>query len=291
MRAGQTTGQPTGSMNLDQARSIAVEAAVAAGALVRKGLTGPLRARAKDASGDLVTDLDMAAEALIVDRLRAAYPRHRIRTEEAGLLDAADRRWSWLVDPLDGTNNVAIGLHACAVGIALCRDGVPVLGVVHDPIVGHTWSAVRGQGATGPAGPLVTAPSRTGTGGRVLAWVQGYDVRRDDGIARALRHGLEDDSRRLIQLWAPLLCWTMLARGDIDGFVGYRAGFIDLPAGSLIAQEAGITICDFDGLPVDEQVDPPSSAGLDFVASRPDTVPILLAAVRSAIEITDGVVR
>ena len=79
---------------------------------------------------------------------------------------AADDAWAWLVDPLDGTNNVAIGLPAYVVGIALCERGSPVLGVVHDPVTGHTWSAVRGQGAfvhaSGPAGRPLRAAAPTG---------------------------------------------------------------------------------------------------------------------------------
>ncbi len=47
-----------------------------------------------------------------------------------------------LVDPLDGTNNGAIRLPAYVVGIALCAADLPVLGVVHDPVAGQTWSAI-----------------------------------------------------------------------------------------------------------------------------------------------------
>ena len=64
---------------------------------------------AKD--GDVVTDLDLAAEEVILARLRTHFPHERIVSEEAGLLEADGSR-TWLVDPLDGSNNVAIGLTA-----------------------------------------------------------------------------------------------------------------------------------------------------------------------------------
>ncbi len=271
----------------EHARSVAVTAVEAAGVLLREGTTKDLGTRAKGANGDVVTDLDFAAERLIVGHIRRAFPDHRIIAEESGLLDADDSSWTWLVDPLDGTNNVVIGLNAYVVGIALCKDRVPVLGVVHDPVAGQTWSAVRDRGARGPDGKVLHPTHRSITGGPVLAWTQGHGVGRTDDTARALRTTLESGSRRVLQLWAPLLCWTMLARGDIDGFVGYRPEMVDLPAGSLIAQEAGIVVCGLDGSPYDERIDLPAR-DRSFVAGRPETIVDILAMVQAAERMSIG---
>lgn len=268
-------------VDIERARSVAVTAAEAAGALLREAATKDLGVRTKNASGDVVTDLDLAAERLIVGHIRGTFPHHRIIAEESGLLDADDSSWAWLVDPLDGTNNVVIGLSAYVVGIALCENKVPVLGVVHDPVAGQTWSAVRGRGTRGPGGPMVCPPYRPAPCGTVLAWTQGHGVGRTDDTARALRIVLESGARRVLQLWAPLLSWTMLARGDIDGFVGYRPEAVDLPAGRLIAQEAGITVCSLDGSPFDEHIDLPEK-DRSFVAGRPEAILDLLALVRTA---------
>lgn len=268
-------------VDLESARSVAVTAAEAAGAILREAATKDLGVRAKDTGGDVVTDLDLAAERLIVRHIRDAFPGHRIIAEESGLLDADDSSWTWLVDPLDGTNNVVIGLSAYVVGIALCENKVPVLGVVHDPVAGQTWSAVRGRGTRGPSGATVRPPYRPAPCGPVLAWTQGHGVGRTDDTARAMRMVLESGARRVLQLWAPLLSWVMLARGDIDGFVGYQPEAVDLPAGSLIAQEAGITVCGLDGFPFDERIDLPEK-NRSFVAGRPEVILDLLARVRTA---------
>ncbi|HKT04174.1 MAG TPA: inositol monophosphatase family protein, partial [Rugosimonospora sp.] len=145
----------TASLDLSRATGVAVHAAEAAGQLLRTRSHGPLGARAKDASGDLVTDLDLAAEEVILGRLRAAYPDHQLISEEAGVSGAAGAAWTWLVDPLDGTNNLAVGLSDYVVGIALCERRRPVLGVVHEPVTGRTWSAVRGRGACVDGAPLL----------------------------------------------------------------------------------------------------------------------------------------
>ncbi|MGH3392482.1 MAG: inositol monophosphatase family protein [Actinomadura sp.] len=258
---------------LGAARRIAVEAAEAAGALLRAGANGPFEVRGKGTDGDVVTDLDLAAERLILDRILAAYPDHQVIAEESGVVGAAPHRCVWLVDPLDGTNNVAIGLPVYAVGIALCVDGLPVLGVVHDPVTGRTWSAPRDGGRRAERR---RAPDRPR-----LAWIQGHGVGPYDPTARALMMVLETRAHRVLQLWAPLLAWVMLADGHIDGIVGYRTELVDLPAGALIALEAGLSMRGLDGGPFDHRIDLPAR-DRSFVAGPSEFIGPLLEMVSIA---------
>lgn len=255
----------------------AVAAAEEAGALLRSRFPDGFAARPKGELGDVVTDLDLLAERLVVDRIRERFPDDRILAEESGETGGDGGGRTWLVDPLDGSNNVVIGLPVYVVGVALCVEGAPVVGVVHEPVSGRTWSARRGGGAYGPGGRLAAAPGGRplSPAGPVLAWTQGHAVRRDDTTARGLRHTLELGSRRLLQLWAPLLAWAMLARGDIDGFVGYRAEAIDLPAGALLAREAGVAVRHLDGREFGGGFRGPDTER-SFVAGRPEVLPYLL---------------
>jgi myo-inositol-1(or 4)-monophosphatase len=278
--------------DLDVARRVAVDAAEAAGALVRTPALQGTGMRVKDATGDVVSELDLAAERLIISRIRHAFPGHRIIAEESGLLDvrgaAGDSGCTWLVDPIDGTNNMAIRLPAYVVGVALCVGDLPVLGVVHDPVARQTWSAVRSGGAYGPGGRLARPARRPVPYGPVLAWTQGHGVDRGDATARALRLVLESTARRVLQLWAPLLTWVMLARGDIDGIIGYRAEAVDLPAGALIAAEAGIAVCGFDGRPFNEGIGLRAQDRC-FVAGHPGNIGRLTGLVAAATRITPQV--
>lgn len=274
---------PAPPVDLAEARRVAVGAAEAAGELLRARMSGPLEVRLKDASGDVVTELDLAAETLILERLRGAFPDHRIIAEESGV-SGGDGGLVWLVDPLDGTNNVAIGMPVYAVGLALCAGSVPVLGVVHDPVSGRTWSAVRGEGTRGPEGaPLrLDGPGRPGRADNpVLAWTQGHQVGRCDPVAFPLRSMLEARCGRLLQLWAPLVAWVMLARGDIDGIVGYRPEIVDLPAGAILAAEAGAELRGLDGSAYEPGIDR-SPDELSFVAARPELLERLLEITASA---------
>lgn len=283
-----TPPDPAAGSRFGAEREVAVAAARQAGALLRARFCGDYRVRAKGDRGDVVTDLDLLAEQVVIGRIRRSFPDDRIVAEESGVLDgrpgagAGLPRRTWLVDPLDGSNNVVVGLPAYVVGIALCVDGQPVVGVVHEPVTDRTWTAVRGQGARGPGGRVAAAGRPPAAAGPLLAWTQGHAVARTDPVARAVKAALENRARRLLQLWAPLLTWSMLARGDIDGFVGYRAELIDLPAGALLAAEAGVEIRGFDGNAFPGCPDGPDT-GRCFVAGHPRMVPYLLEAVAAAL--------
>lgn len=276
---------------------VAVKAAEEAGALLRSHFQDTFGVCPKGEDGDVVTELDLLAEALVTRRLAECFPGDRIVAEEGGVTDGrsggpASGR-TWLVDPLDGSNNVVIGLPAYVVGIALCVDDEPVVGVVHDPVLGRTWWAIAGAGAFGPQGRLCdTAGAARSAGavagaGPVLAWTQGHGVAAGDRVLRALKAELEAGSRRLLQLWAPLLAWSMLARGDIDGFVGYLPEEIDLPAGCLLAAEAGVVIRRLDGGRFSRRIGQPDTAR-SFVAGRPGVMPYLLDLVARASSAASG---
>ncbi|MFF8828943.1 inositol monophosphatase family protein [Streptomyces sp. NPDC015131] len=264
-------------------RRVAVAAAEATGRLLRthtapRGNGLPRSAGAPAPAGDPGT----AAEELILARLRRNFPHDRILARGAGLLDAGSGR-TWLVAPLDGGDNMAIGLPAYAVGVGLCVGDTPVVGVVHEPVTGRTWHAVTGQGAYDDDGVRLRGPRSTLPGpGPVLAWTQGHAVDRADRAATALRGALERRSRRVLRLWAPLLGWSLLARGTIDGLVGHRADGVDLPAGALLAAEAGVELRTLRGAPFRPGFTGPDS-GRSFVAARAETLTYVLEEVAAAL--------
>ncbi|MFD8061476.1 inositol monophosphatase family protein [Streptomyces cyaneofuscatus] len=281
--------------------AVALAAAEEAGRMLRGRFGDVWRIGVKGEDGDVVTELDLAAERIVLDRLREGFPEDRVWSEEAGILaGAADR--TWLVDPLDGSNNVAVGLPVYAVGIGLCVEGAPVLGVVHEPHTGVTWHAVRGGGTHrrggGPDGgaerpapapeavtvagvPLPDTPVPASAPRLVVAWTQGHSVRKDDPVASALRIALERQTRRVLALWAPLIGWSMLARGTIDGFVGYCAEAVDFPPGALLAREAGCEFRTLEGGPFRIGFTGPDTTRC-FVAGRPDVIDRLVALSREA---------
>ena len=138
-------------MTLRAEHDLAVSLARDAGALQvreRRGLLGAAsdRITSKAHANDLVSDVDVASERLIVDGLRAAFPDDGVLGEEGGGVEGTSGR-RWVVDPLDGTRNYLSAAGPWSVSIALQQEGSDlVLGVVHDPALGETFSAVAGGG-------------------------------------------------------------------------------------------------------------------------------------------------
>ena len=88
--------------------NIAVRAARKAGNLIAKNYETPDAVEASQkGSNDFVTNVDKAAEAVIIDTIRKSYPQHTIITEESGELEGTDQDVQWVIDPLDGTTEAA----------------------------------------------------------------------------------------------------------------------------------------------------------------------------------------
>ena len=134
-------------MNLQTTLQTTFDIARDAGALLRHGFYQPKTIDEKSSASDWVTQFDMEAEALIVDRLQTIYPDHAIFAEE-GSNKETDGELIWYVDPLDGTNNFAHGLPHFCVSMALYRHHTPLIGVVYDPLRDEAFCAAAGLGAT-----------------------------------------------------------------------------------------------------------------------------------------------
>jgi 3'(2'), 5'-bisphosphate nucleotidase len=126
---------------------LATDLARAAGGVTLRHFGGELEVQYKPGK-EPVTVADRAAEALILEGLRAAYPADGLLAEEsADHASWAGRRRAWVVDPLDGTKDFVAGRPGFSVMIGLLSDFEPVLGVIHQPTSGLTFQALRGGGA------------------------------------------------------------------------------------------------------------------------------------------------
>src|SRR5689334_3373813 len=156
-------------------RRVAVDAARAAGRLLRDELSGARRIAFKGSPTNLVTEMDQRAVTLILERLRGAFPDDAILAEEQGAASGrSDRRW--IVDPLDGTTNYAHGLPIFGVSIALEVARRLVLGVVYDPSRDELFVGERGAGATLNDAPVHVSTAAT-VGESLLVTGFPYDIR------------------------------------------------------------------------------------------------------------------
>ena len=128
-------------------RRVAIDAARAAGQLLKSELSGSRRIAYKGSPTNLVTEMDVRAEELIVGRLAMAFPDDAVLAEERGASKGRSGR-RWIIDPLDGTTNYAHGFPAFGVSIGLESAGRVDLGVVYDPNLDEMFVAERGHGTT-----------------------------------------------------------------------------------------------------------------------------------------------
>jgi 3'(2'), 5'-bisphosphate nucleotidase len=94
-----------------------------------------------------VTDADIAANALIVSKLKAMAPHIPIVAEEDETLNEGGHAMFWLVDPLDGTRAFVRGEPEFTVNIGLIRHGQPVFGVIYAPPQDTLYWGEAGKGA------------------------------------------------------------------------------------------------------------------------------------------------
>lgn len=94
-----------------------------------------------------VTIADRECERLMRERIRDEFPEHGIIGEEHGE-DQPGATYVWVLDPIDGTKAFISGRPLFGALIALCRDGVPVLGIIDCPAVDDRWVGIEGRPTT-----------------------------------------------------------------------------------------------------------------------------------------------
>ena len=213
----------------------AVEAARRAGRLIVERYPAEHTVNVKGYR-DISTEVDAAAEGVILDLIRDRFPDHAILSEEAGG-DGIGDGYTWVVDPLDGTTNYTRRLPVFSVSIGLLEAGEPLIGVIHDPLRAQTFVAERGGGVR-----LAGAP------------VRASHVARLDHAMVSLDWGHSDEDRGQTLRWLTRIaprCGTVRALGSAALALAYvAAGWLDAylnlmmkpwdsAAGMLLVSEAG----------------------------------------------------
>ena len=235
-------------VDLFAALALARESACAAGEVLLGGFDGLEEdaVRSKAIPRDLVTDLDLASERLLVERIRAAFPEHAIEAEEE-VVDAEDEEQPrWILDPLDGTINFVHGLPFFGVSVALYIGREAQLGVVHLPRLEETFWAVRGEGAHGPQGRLkVRETSLLAEAVLATGFPYGRNELEHDNLENFGRFFY--DVRGLRRMGSAAIDLAYVAAGRLDGFWELHLASHDVAAGALLVMEAGGVVTDADG--------------------------------------------
>ena len=236
------------SSNLHPMLNVAIKAARAAGAIINRAALDVEAVRVSQKQvNDFVTEVDHAAEAIIIETLLTAYPDHAIWAEESGKTQGRQGSdFVWIIDPLDGTTNFIHGFPVYAVSIALAFRGRIEQAVVYDPTRNDLFIASKGRGAFLNDRRLRVS-RRTRMADALIG--TGFPFRKGDNFKRYLKM-FEEVMQHCAGVRRPgaaALDLCYVAAGWYDGFFETGLQPWDVAAGSLIVTEAGGLVGNFTG--------------------------------------------
>ena len=193
---------------------------------------------------DYASEVDSQAEAEIIRELRRAFPDYAILGEESGAMGSG--RYTFVIDPLDGTSNFLRGFPHFCVSIALCEGGEPTHGVIFDPMRNELFTASRGSGAVLNDKRIRVSERKDLTASLLITGFPPRERERAPAHLECVRELLRsaEDIRRT---GSAALDLAYVACGRSDGY--FEAGIKpwDIAAGVLLVREAGGRVCDFRG--------------------------------------------
>jgi myo-inositol-1(or 4)-monophosphatase len=231
------------------ALNIAIKAARRAGQIINRASNDLdlLKVSTKQPN-DFVTEVDKAAEAVIIETLQEAYPGYGILAEESGLSEGkgGDTEYRWIIDPLDGTTNFIHGLPQYAISIALAKGDVIEQAVVFDPNRNELFTASKGGGAFLNE-RRIRVSRRIKLGDALIG--TGFPYRMFDKIDLylAIFKELAEKTAGQRRPGAASLDLAYVACGRYDGFWEFGLSPWDMAAGALLISEAGGLISDLRG--------------------------------------------
>jgi myo-inositol-1(or 4)-monophosphatase len=197
---------------------------------------------------DYASEVDGLAEAEIIKELKRANPDYAILGEEGGKQPGSrdGGRFTWVIDPLDGTSNYLHGFPHWCVSIALVENGEPVHGVIFDPLRNELFTASRGSG-TVLNERRVRVNERRDLSGAML--ITGFPPRERSRAGAQLKcvGELLREAEDVRRTGSAALDLAYIACGRSDGY--FEAGLQpwDIAAGVLLVREAGGRVCDYNG--------------------------------------------
>lgn len=224
---------------------VAIEIAREAGAILCEEFHRPPQISYKG-DVDLVTQADKRSEQAIVSKLTSYFPEHGIIAEEgSGHESASGSEFCWHIDPLDGTTNFAHKYPCFSVSIAVAQRNRVLAGVVFNPYYNELFAAARGEGATLNGKKICVSKVKTLSTSLLCTGFPTHQRKTTPNIhfywEFTLRsHGVRRDGSAALDL-------ASVAAGRFDGFWEFGLNKWDTAAGTLLVEEAGGKISDFEG--------------------------------------------
>lgn len=234
--------------NSSEFLNAAIEAALQAGDLLRKGLGTSFEISSKPGRHNLVTHYDKAAEALIFSCLLKKFPNHGFIGEEQGQTKKGDI--VWIVDPLDGTVNFAHGIPIFAVSIAAVANHEVIASCIYQPMTQELFWAEKGKGSYLNGNPLHVTTNKS-LDEAMLATGFPYNVHEDPLQCIETFDKLTRKAFPIRRFGSAAIDLAYVAAGRFDAYWEVSLQPWDFAGGKLLVEEAGGKVSQYDGSPCD----------------------------------------
>lgn len=214
--------------------SLAIQAALQAGDILRKGFGTRFEIEKKPGRHNLVTFYDKSCEAAIISSISKRFPSHGFLGEEQGLIQKSDIMW--ILDPLDGTLNFVHGIPIFCVSIAVAVEKQLVASCVYQPMTQELFWAEKGAGSFLNGKPITVSTTKR-FDEAFLACGFPYHIETNpdyciEKLSAILRKGIP-----FRRLGAAAMDLAYIAAGRLDAFWGIELQPWDFAAGALLIEE------------------------------------------------------
>ena len=198
---------------------------------------------------DYVTNVDLAVQELLRERLAVLTPDIQFMGEEQDNSRLDWHRPCWILDPVDGTTNLIHDFNHSAISLALVEHGKPIMGVVYNPFTNQMYTAVEGQGAFLNGSPIHVSQNKRLADSLISIGTSPGNRSNPTAVFTRMQRFFEhcQDVRRN---GAASLDLCYVACGKLDGYFEENLKPWDYAAGMLLVQEAGGKITDGHGDPL-----------------------------------------
>jgi myo-inositol-1(or 4)-monophosphatase len=193
----------------------------------------------------LVSYVDIQTEEMLVSALHELLPEAGFITEE-GTVATGEKEWNWIIDPLDGTTNYLFRLPFYSVSIALAHKDELIIGVIYEPNLKECFYAWKGGGAWLNEHSIKVNDQRTLADSLIATGFPYQTTEMTDKLYDILKFVVLN-TRGVRRLGSAALDMAYLACGRFDAYYEATLNSWDIAAGTLIVQEAGGIVTDFQG--------------------------------------------
>lgn len=193
-----------------------------------------------------VTAADTEINSMVISKVTQVYPDHSVLGEEESI--NLGERFTWVCDPVDGTMPYAHHLPISVFSIALCDDGVPIVGVVYDPFMDRMFYATKGGGAFCNDQPIAVSSQGIDKGVMDIEGMTSISKARFiEFHGQELHEGLINRGAKIVRLWSVVLPTCLIASGQFTAAMFKGDTPHDVAASKVIVEEAGGRVTDLFG--------------------------------------------